>query len=50
MPGQAQRYLGESLKTIARTISGDIGTKIFFATLGGFDTHPGQAATQQLVA
>jgi len=28
-------------------IAGEIGTKVFFATLGGFDTHASQAATQQ---
>lgn len=42
-----QTYLGESLRTIAQIIAGDIGTKVFFATLGGFDTHANQAATQQ---
>jgi uncharacterized protein (DUF1501 family) len=42
-----QSYLGESLKTIAQVISGDFGTRIFFATLGGFDTHAGQTVIQQ---
>jgi uncharacterized protein (DUF1501 family) len=42
-----QTYLGESLRTIAQVIAGDVGTRVFFATLGGFDTHANQAATQQ---
>ena len=42
-----QSYLADSLKTIAQIIAGDAGTKVFFATLGGFDTHAGQAAQQQ---
>jgi len=42
-----QSYLGESLRTIAQIIAANIGTKVFFATLGGFDTHANQAATQQ---
>ena len=42
-----QSYFGQSLKTIAQIIAGDIGTKVYFTTLGGFDTHAGQAPTQQ---
>jgi uncharacterized protein (DUF1501 family) len=42
-----QSYLGESMKTIAQIIAGDVGTQVFFATLGGFDTHAAQAAQQQ---
>ncbi len=40
-------YFAESLKTIAQIIAGDVGTRVFVATLGGFDTHAGQAAHQQ---
>ncbi|MCC7372173.1 MAG: DUF1501 domain-containing protein [Chloroflexi bacterium] len=42
-----QSPIGESLKTIAQVIAGDVGTRVFFATLGGFDTHANQSATQQ---
>ncbi len=41
-----QSPLAESLKTIAQIIAGDVGTRVFFATLGGFDTHAYQAAQQ----
>lgn len=33
------------LQTIAKIISGDLGTRIFHITLGGFDTHSGQLDT-----
>lgn len=33
------------LQTIARLLSADLGTKIFHITIGGFDTHAGQART-----
>ena len=39
--------LGQSLKTIAQVIAGDVGTRVFFATLGGFDTHANQPFQQQ---
>ena len=42
-----QSPLGESLKTIAQVIAGDVGTRVFFATLGGFDTHANQIGQQQ---
>ena len=38
-----QSPLRQSLKTIAQVIAGDVGTRVFFATLGGFDTHANQA-------
>jgi uncharacterized protein (DUF1501 family) len=41
-----QSPLGESLKTIAQVIAGDVGTRVFFATLGGFDTHANQVGQQ----
>jgi uncharacterized protein (DUF1501 family) len=40
-------YFAESLKTIAQIIAGDVGTRVFFATLGGFDTHANQAYQHQ---
>ena len=42
-----QGPLGQSLHTIAQVIAGDVGTRVFFATLGGFDTHANQLAQQQ---
>jgi len=42
-----QSYFAESLKTIAQIIAGDVGTKVFFATLGGFDTHANQVLQHQ---
>lgn len=33
----------DGLRTIAKIIQGDLGTRIFHITLGGFDTHAGQA-------
>jgi uncharacterized protein (DUF1501 family) len=33
------------LQTIAKLLSADLGTKIFHITIGGFDTHAGQART-----
>ncbi len=37
-----QNGLAQSLQTIAKLIAGDIGTRVFYATLGGFDTHTDQ--------
>lgn len=34
--------LGEQLRDIAKMISGGLQTKIYVATIGGFDTHAGQ--------
>ena len=34
--------LGEQLKLIARLIAGDFGTRVFYAQIGGFDTHANQ--------
>lgn len=39
--------LGESLKTIVQLIAGDLGTSIFFVSLGGFDTHSRQVEAHQ---
>ena len=34
--------LGERLKLIARLISGEFGTRVFYCQIGGFDTHANQ--------
>lgn len=35
------------LKLLAETITGDLGVKVGYVTIGGFDTHSGQTGTQQ---
>lgn len=37
-----KNYLAEQLKIVARLIHGGLKTKIYFVSLGGFDTHSGQ--------
>lgn len=39
--------LGQKLRTVAEIISGDLGTRVFFVSLDGFDTHSQQAAAHQ---
>jgi uncharacterized protein (DUF1501 family) len=39
--------LATNLKLIAQMIAGDLGTRIFFVSLGGFDTHSQQAGAHQ---
>jgi uncharacterized protein (DUF1501 family) len=39
--------LAQKLKIIARLIAGELGTRIFFVSLGGFDTHSQQAGAHQ---
>jgi uncharacterized protein (DUF1501 family) len=39
--------LGNSLKTIASLIFSEINTKVYYVSLGSFDTHINQAAQQQ---
>lgn len=39
--------LGNSLKTIASLIFSDINTKVYYVSLGSFDTHVNQDAQQQ---
>ena len=39
--------LAQSLKTIASLIFSDINTKVYYVSLGSFDTHINQAAQQQ---
>lgn len=43
-PGSA---LGQSFKTIASLIFSDINTKVYYVSLGSFDTHVNQAGQQQ---
>jgi len=37
---------GNSMKLISQLIAADVGTSIFYLSLGGFDTHSGQLAQQ----
>jgi uncharacterized protein (DUF1501 family) len=39
--------LGRRLKLVAQMIAADLGTRIFYVALGGFDTHADQAAAHQ---
>jgi len=39
--------LGKSLKTIASLIFSDINTRVYYVSLGSFDTHVGQEAQQK---
>jgi uncharacterized protein (DUF1501 family) len=39
--------IGKNLKTIASLISSDINTKVYYISLGSFDTHVGQQAKQE---
>jgi uncharacterized protein (DUF1501 family) len=39
--------LANNLKLIAQMIAGELGTRIFFVSLGGFDTHAQQAGAHQ---
>jgi uncharacterized protein (DUF1501 family) len=39
--------LGKDLKTIASLILSDINTKVYYVSLGSFDTHAGQEAQQK---
>ena len=36
-------YLSEQLSIVARLIKGNLGTKVYMVTIGGFDTHANQA-------
>jgi uncharacterized protein (DUF1501 family) len=37
--------LSQALRLIASMIAGNLGTRVYFASLGGFDTHSGQRGT-----
>jgi len=39
--------VGPQLATVARMIKGNLGTKVYMVTLGGFDTHANQADKHQ---
>lgn len=39
--------LGKNLKTIASLIMSDINTKIYYVSVGSFDTHVGQDGQQK---
>ncbi len=39
--------LGQSLKTIASLVFSDINTKVYYVSLGSFDTHVGQEGQQK---
>ncbi len=39
--------LGKNLKTISSLILSDINTKVYYVSIGSFDTHIGQEATQK---
>jgi len=39
--------LGKNLKTIASLISSDINTRVYYVSLGSFDTHAGQQPKQE---
>ncbi len=42
-----QNALAQQLKTVAQLIAGEMETRIFFVSLGGFDTHSRQQASHQ---
>ncbi|MBC3788884.1 DUF1501 domain-containing protein [Spirosoma utsteinense] len=41
-PSTEQNELAEQLKVVARLIHGGLQTKIYFVSMGGFDSHAGQ--------
>ena len=47
MQHNPQTELGNNLKTIASLIMSDINTKIYYVSIGSFDTHVAQQNTQQ---
>jgi uncharacterized protein (DUF1501 family) len=38
--------LANSLRSVARLIAADLGTRVYYTALGGFDTHSAQAAAR----
>jgi uncharacterized protein (DUF1501 family) len=44
-----ENEFAEGLKTIAKIIKGDLGTRIFHLTIGGFDTHADELAVHDLL-
>ena len=41
-PGGGRVQLGNDLRTVAALIKGDVGTRVYYVSFGGFDTHNGQ--------
>lgn len=41
--------LAEQMSIVARLIKGDLGTKIYMVSIGGFDTHADQAETHPIL-
>ena len=41
----ADSPIAQSLKSVAQVMFGDLGTRIFYTTHGGFDTHSGELVT-----
>ncbi len=37
--------LADGLQTVAKLITGDLGTRVYYLSMGGFDTHAGQAGS-----
>lgn len=44
-PTSGQNALADQLKIVARLIHGGLKTKVYFVTIGGFDTHSAQVDT-----
>lgn len=44
-PAYPQSKLGHDLQLVGQMIAGGLPTRVYFVTLGGFDTHAQQAAT-----
>ncbi|MVM30183.1 DUF1501 domain-containing protein [Spirosoma sp. HMF4905] len=49
-PASGQNSLADQLKIVARLIHGGLKTKIYFVSLGGFDTHSGQVDSGDVTA
>lgn len=45
----ADNYLAEQLAIVARLIKGNLGTRVFMVSIGGFDTHSEQFDYHQLL-
>jgi len=45
--GYPDTPFAQGLKLVAQLIAGDLGTRVFYVNLGGFDTHANQKNTQQ---
>lgn len=42
-------YLAEQLAIVARLIKGNLGTKVYMVSIGGFDTHANQAGAHPIL-